>query len=386
VKALLLVLLLPGLALADLRPRKGATKRGEVSYWVERKGTGEVPYASDEIRYRMEFYWHHKRPIERTEEETLRPSQVGGNDWHGDLHEMRVGERRYIWGRMQNGNHCDHFGCGEGPEPYTAVLEVLSVTPHHDALPGRMRIRAHPLRVVDGDVEAPLPSGPVEYIDRIAVVGDVVELHVKSPPYDLRVEAFSIAQLRARLAHARGVRAIHALDLDDARQHLDEALAIDPDLDEARAHRAAIAGTTDDLAMLAKKNPVWLAWFVRTDRFAKPLTKQLPAAVPGGKIGKPDEFGVYVEPTSRWIGVPVVPIYGGDTMRIFDRATGALVTNIPLDKRGIRALVTLGFRDAAAALLRDEHDLQTARIDTLAIARWRRDNISDVSVTRLPAL
>ncbi len=95
---------------------------------------------------------------------------------------------------------------------------------------------------------------------------------------------------------------------------------------------------------------------------------------------------MYVEPTNRWIGVPVVPGYNGETMRIFDRATGALVTNIPLDKRGIRALVTLGFRDAAATLLRNEKDLQTARIDALAIARWRRDSYSDVSVTRLPTL
>ena len=370
--------------MADLRPRKGATKRGDVSYWVERRGTGEVPYASDEITYRLDFYWNHVEPAERHEQETLRPSQVGQSDWQGDLHEMRAGERRYIWGRMQNGNNCDHFGCSAGPEPYTAVLEVLSVTPHHDALPGRMRILAHPLRVVDGDVEAPLPSGPVQHIEQISVVGDVVELHVKSPPYGMRVEAYPLVELRARLAHARAVRAIGTLDLDEAKTHLDEALSIDPELDEARAHRAAIANTADDVAILAKRNPVWLAWFARTDRFARPLTKQLPAPVAGGKIGSPNDFAVYVEPTNRWIGVAVVPGFNGETMRIFDRATGALVTNIPLDKRGIRALVTLGFHDASATLLRDEEDLQTARIDALSVARWRHDNVSDVRVTLLP--
>ena len=383
-KALLLLLLLPGLALADLRPRKGATKRREVTYWIEQKGTGDVPYASDEIKYRMTLYWNHVEPAEHTENETLRTSQLGTNDWQGDLHEMRVGERRYVWGRMQNGNNCSHFGCEGGPDPYTAVIEVLSVIPHHDPLPDRMRIRAHPLRVVDGDLEAPLPSGPLQYIDRIVVVRDVVEVHVQSSPYGMRIETYPIVELRARLVHARAVRAIRSLDLDDAKQLLDAALAIDPDLDEARAHRAAIAGNTEDIAVLLKRNPVWLAWFARTDPFAKPLTKRLPPARAGGKIGTANVFAIYVEPTNRWIGVPVVPGFGGETMRIFDRATGALVTSIPLDKRGIRALVTLGFRDAAATLLRDEDDLQTARIDTLAVARWRHDSISDVSVTLLP--
>ena len=381
-KVALLVLLLPALASADLRPRKSATKRGDVSYWIERRGSGEVPYASDEITYRMDFYWNHVQPAERREEETLRLSQLGGTDWQGNLHDMRVGERRYVWGLMQNGNNCDHFGCGTGPEPYTAVIELVSVTPHHDAMPGRMRIRSHPLRVVDGDVEAPLPSDPIQYIEHIAVAGDAVELRVKSLPYGMFTVRFRLAELRARLAHARAVRAIRALDLDEAQQHLDEALAIDPNLDEALAHRATL-GNPGDLAALAKRNPVWLAWFVRTDRFARQLTKQLPAPL-RGRIGTATDFAVYVEPTNRWIGVPVVPGYGNDMMRIYDRATGVLATTLPLDKRGTRALVALGFRAAPTTLIRDEQDLQTTRVDALAIARGRRDNVSDVIVTRLP--
>lgn len=382
-KVALLLLLLPNLADADLRPRKDASKRGDVAFWIERRGTGDVPYASDEITYRVDFYWNHREPVETTKE-TARVSQlVGGTDWLTDLGEMRVGERRYVWGRMQNGNHCDHFGCGIGPEPYTAIVELERVTPHHDPLPGRMRIAAHPLRVVDGEASALLPSDPIKHIDRIEVGGGVVTLHLQLNPYGMRADSFTIAELRARLTHARAVSALRAGDVEAAQPLLDEALATDPDLRDARAHRAAL-GNADDLARLVRQNPVWLAWFARTDPFAKALVKQLPAPVPGGRIEATQDLVLHVEPTNRWIGVSVVPGYGGEAMRVFDRATGALVATIPLDKRGIRALVTLGFRPTPTKLDRDETDLQTTRIDRLAVARWRHEPTSDVRVTLLP--
>src|SRR5512139_2585258 len=94
---------------------------------IVRPGTGEPAGPTDTITYRVDFYWHRKEPSERSEQTQRVADLMPNSAWYADLREMRAGERRSVWGRQQNGNNCDHFGCSPGPEPYTAVVELLAI-------------------------------------------------------------------------------------------------------------------------------------------------------------------------------------------------------------------------------------------------------------------
>jgi hypothetical protein len=379
------ILLLPSAAQANIEGRR-----------VERAGTGEVPHEADLLTYRIDFAWQHE-PAKRTEG-TVRGSEIALKyEYHADLMAMRVGEVRRVWGHGVDGNWCDHFGCAPA-QRFSARIELVAVTSHHDPLPGGLRIAAHPLRVVDGAISAELPGDYAWTIREVRLKNSMVSLEVTyEPGTRVATITFALDELRARLLDSRAVRALARGNTRIATTLLEKALALWP-LDEASVHLAAAllrrAGTTaanEALHDVAVTNPVWLAWKLRADRSlaslrALPVVRALDQ--PHGELHatavQEHTLLVLAEPTGQFLAVHATPTYGGDVMRIIRRASGDVVASIPVRCEvpvatqsiercssttvGARALQSLGFAPIAEASM--SGDLQTVRVDNLRISRW----------------
>lgn len=403
----------------DAVHRPATDRMGRIAVWTERTGTGEIPHEADEVRYRIEHYWDRVGPAE-VDERTEHLSAVPRNEVvHADLLAMRVGERRWFWGVMQNSNHCDHFGCGP-PQRFATLLEVLEVTSHHDALPGDLRIAAHPFRVVDGARSALLPADPVSHLEEVRLDGDHVAITVAFRPYGRTTLTFTLAELRARLAVAEAQTQRRRGDLAGAASSVARALASDATLDDAHLELAAVLAARNQpaladeaLAPIATRNPVWLVWKLHTDRALTPLLRSpviralvaSPDAAPPMPMPIDDRelvLELLSEPTGRYLAVHVTPTYGGNALRIVDRASGRIVTSLPVsceryfsdDARRERCLVAtpagrtlayLGFGLASATVLRADRQLQKSALGGLVISRSRitsglRGPASDVEV------
>jgi hypothetical protein len=330
---------------------------------------------------------------------------------------MRVGEVRRIWGHGVDGNWCDHFGCAP-PQPFTARIELVSVTSHHDALPGELRIAAHPLRVVDGTTTAELPGDYVSTIREVRLKNGIVSIEVTyEPGTRVATITFALDELRARLLDKRAMLAFVRGHTRTAATLLDQALTLWPNLDEGSVHRAAVllrregaSAANAALHDVAVTNPVWLAWKLRADRSLAPL-RTLPVVreldKPDGEIDttaiQENTLVVLAEPTGEFLAVHATPTYGGEVMRIIHRASGSVVASIPVRceapaelsdagvKRcrsvsiGARVLQRLGFAPIAEAAR--SGDLQTVSFDNLRISRWiqKQGRASDITVDAAPA-
>lgn len=362
---------------------------------IERAGSGEVPHEADELTYRLDFAWK-GQPVEHTEH-TERGSEIALNDgYRHDLLAMRVGEVRRFSGHDVDYLTCDHFGCGP-EQAFTARLELVAVTSHHDALPGGLRIAANPLRVVDGAMAAELPGDHPSTIREVRLKNGVVSIEVTyEPGARVATVTFAVDELRARLLDARARRVL-AQDARRAKELAEQALAIWPDLDDARVHLAAAQLRTDGsgvangtLLDVANANPVWLAWKVRADRDLAPLRMLSVVSALDHDNGELDATAtqeqslvVLADPTGAFLAAYARPTYGGDVMRIFSRASGDLVTSIPVrcevstpvnagaiercesETVGARTLRRLGF----APIAESSDDSQTVRVDELRITR-----------------
>jgi hypothetical protein len=264
-------------------------------------------------------------------------------------------------------------------------------------------------------VSAVLPGDDIDTLRAVHLHGDTVELEVTNEQRP-GTRRFPITELQARIADARGLAALKAGHRSAAAARFDEAIALDGVLDDAVLHRALMRPKADanaEVASVAARNPVWLAWRLRVDKRLAPLAV-LPAAraivIAGGAIDPHDlddqVLAILTEPTGRYLAVFAVPTATDWVVRVFDRVSGARVTSIPVlcegawgeheqllrcmaRSKGALTLASLGFSRAQSFMRRADRSLQSEAIGDLVVTRRRlaEDSYeSDVTVDRARTL
>jgi hypothetical protein len=331
------------------------------------------PWSIDEVTFRhtVSIDGHVRERNEVTTERLDHLTDWKYTSFAPALRAMAIGERRRLRFAIQNGDVCDHFGCGP-KEHWTVDLELLAVTPHHDELPGGLTVE-HAGAVVasDGVDRAYLPTEVAATgVDevRLTAAGDGITVGYFDDGCDfidrdnhahpVRHETtIRLDVIRGRLDAAAGLRLAGKGRWREAAEHLERSLAVEPNVREvelglARA-RAALGDRGEaerHLGALVLRDPVWLYGAVQGDRrlapIAQPLVAPLRAAAPGVVDAQWRELRI--EPTGRYLARRPDLFFTGDrvvtnAVVVYDRADGHVVTALEYGPATDKTVVDLGF-------------------------------------------
>jgi len=351
-------------------------------------GTGSTPEVSDEVEYRFSVWQTRgtRDPANRRDGKGFM-SEIAQSFQGDQLLTMRAGEKRrlrYVGSIGELLGECDHLGC-DPPDSWELEIELVSVTPHHDDLPDGMHIGFRPLHVRRGTVRAPLTAREIDFVGQVRLRGDSVEIEVAGNPSSRRRKdgdsklAFTLDQLRARLADAEATTAIARRRWAAAQASAEHALQLDPSLDSPHLWRAwallaqnKLGDAAAALAPVIQRNPVWLYWrLVSTPALARlvshPAITRLVAEKPGTFELVAGTLSVQTEPTGRFLAYrtsfrpPDGKPWTCGVINVVDRATLAVAIEIPVStcedpsggaerRAAERTLRALGFTAASSEL------------------------------------